>query len=54
MFCAPATNTVLKGKTFEIPELVPFRLTQNFVDALGLTGVEGKADVITPEKRAHC
>ncbi|OCF42201.1 serine/threonine-protein kinase ATR [Kwoniella heveanensis CBS 569] len=30
-----------KGKTFEIPERVPFRLTQNMVDALGVTGVEG-------------
>lgn len=30
-----------KGKTLEIPERVPFRLTQNMVDALGVTGVEG-------------
>ncbi|RKP15515.1 kinase-like domain-containing protein, partial [Piptocephalis cylindrospora] len=30
-----------KGKTFERPELVPFRLTQNLVAALGVTGVEG-------------
>ncbi|WVQ74974.1 hypothetical protein IAR50_004582 [Cryptococcus sp. DSM 104548] len=30
-----------KGATFEIPERVPFRLTQNLVDALGVTGVEG-------------
>jgi serine/threonine-protein kinase ATR len=30
-----------QGKTFEIPEKVPFRLTQNLVDALGVTGVEG-------------
>ncbi|CAD6885848.1 unnamed protein product [Tilletia laevis] len=30
-----------KGQTFEIPEKVPFRLTQNMVDALGVTGVEG-------------
>ncbi|PKI83205.1 non-specific serine/threonine protein kinase [Malassezia vespertilionis] len=30
-----------KGSTFEIPERVPFRLTQNMVDALGVTGVEG-------------
>ncbi|WVO13494.1 hypothetical protein L204_101114 [Cryptococcus depauperatus] len=29
-----------KGKTFEIPERVPFRLTHNMVDALGVTGVE--------------
>lgn len=30
-----------KGKTFEIPELVPFRLTQNIIDGMGITGVEG-------------
>lgn len=30
-----------KGRTFEVPERVPFRLTQNIVDALGVTGVEG-------------
>jgi len=30
-----------KGMTFEKPEKVPFRLTQNMVDALGLTGPEG-------------
>lgn len=29
-----------KGLTFEIPETVPFRLTQNIVDAFGVTGVE--------------
>ncbi|KAF8820203.1 FATC domain-containing protein, partial [Cardiosporidium cionae] len=30
-----------KGFELEIPEIVPFRLTQNFVVAMGLTGVEG-------------
>nr|WPS94695.1 serine/threonine-protein kinase [Naematelia aurantialba] len=30
-----------KGKTFQIPERVPFRLTHNMVNALGVTGVEG-------------
>jgi phosphatidylinositol kinase/protein kinase (PI-3 family) len=30
-----------KGKSLETPERVPFRLTQNIVDALGVTGVEG-------------
>ncbi|EJD01349.1 uncharacterized protein FOMMEDRAFT_111106 [Fomitiporia mediterranea MF3/22] len=30
-----------KGKTLEIPERVPFRLTSNLIDALGVTGVEG-------------
>ena len=31
-----------KGQTFEIPERVPFRLTHNLVDAMGITGVEGQ------------
>ncbi|KAG8852841.1 serine/threonine-protein kinase M1 [Serendipita sp. 411] len=30
-----------KGKQFEVPELVPFRLTQNVIDGMGITGVEG-------------
>ena len=30
-----------KGHTFDKPERVPFRLTHNFVNALGVTGVEG-------------
>ncbi|KAJ3403801.1 hypothetical protein HDU80_003705 [Chytriomyces hyalinus] len=30
-----------KGLTFEKPEKVPFRLTQNMVDAFGVTGTEG-------------
>ncbi|KAI0322491.1 hypothetical protein OF83DRAFT_1093546 [Amylostereum chailletii] len=30
-----------KGKTLEVPERVPFRLTQNMVDGLGVTGPEG-------------
>ncbi|KAK6543275.1 serine/threonine-protein kinase M1 [Orbilia ellipsospora] len=30
-----------KGLTFEKPERVPFRLTHNMVDAMGLTGYEG-------------
>ncbi|PCH40938.1 hypothetical protein WOLCODRAFT_69995 [Wolfiporia cocos MD-104 SS10] len=29
------------GKALEVPELVPFRLTQNIVDGFGVTGVEG-------------
>ena len=31
-----------QGKTLETPERVPFRLTQNLVDALGVTGPEGR------------
>ena len=30
-----------KGETFATKEVVPFRLTNNMVDALGVTGVEG-------------
>lgn len=30
-----------KGLTFEKPELVPFRLTENMVDAMGPQGIEG-------------
>ncbi|CAG8432924.1 6070_t:CDS:10 [Diversispora eburnea] len=30
-----------KGKKLKVPETVPFRLTQNIVTALGVTGVEG-------------
>ncbi|CAK7894012.1 serine/threonine-protein kinase Mec1p [[Candida] anglica] len=30
-----------KGITLPIPEIVPFRLTQNLVDAMGITGIEG-------------
>ena len=30
-----------KGRGFAIPEVVPFRLTRNMVDAFGITGVEG-------------
>ncbi|KAF3207545.1 serine/threonine-protein kinase M1, variant 2 [Orbilia oligospora] len=41
-----------KGLTFEKPERVPFRLTQNMVDAMGLTGYEGpfrrSSEVVMP------
>jgi serine/threonine-protein kinase ATR len=30
-----------KGKSFPAPEVVPFRLTPNMIDAFGVTGVEG-------------
>ena len=30
-----------KGRTFEKPEMVPFRLTHNMVDAMGPYGYEG-------------
>ena len=31
----------LQGLTLAIPEMVPFRLTQNLVDAFGVSGYEG-------------
>lgn len=30
-----------RGERLEVPEVVPFRLTHNMVDAMGLTGYEG-------------
>ena len=30
-----------KGLTLAVPEMVPFRLTQNVIDSFGITGVEG-------------
>mgnify|MGYP002386993710 CR=1 FL=1 len=30
-----------KGLQLKVPETVPFRMTQNMQEALGLTGVEG-------------
>ncbi|XP_019728158.1 serine/threonine-protein kinase ATR isoform X2 [Hippocampus comes] len=30
-----------KGETFDVPEVVPFRLTQNMVHAMGPMGIEG-------------
>lgn len=35
------TLDALQGKTLDMPERVPFRLTQNLVDGLGVTGPEG-------------
>jgi len=36
-----------QGKTFEIPEKVPFRLTHNMVEAMGVNGVEGMFPFLT-------
>ncbi|GAM27893.1 hypothetical protein SAMD00019534_110690 [Acytostelium subglobosum LB1] len=35
-----------KGKTFTVPERVPFRLTRNMVDACGVSGVEGTFRIV--------
>lgn len=32
---------LVQGLTLTIPEMVPFRLTQNLVDAFGVSGYEG-------------
>jgi len=37
----PTCDNDLQGKTLETPERVPFRLTHNIIDGLGVTGVEG-------------
>lgn len=34
-------HRLLQGKMLDTPERVPFRLTQNIVDGLGISGVEG-------------
>lgn len=31
-----------RGRTFEVAEQVPFRLTHNIVDGMGVMGVEGE------------
>lgn len=35
-----------KGKTLRVPEKIPFRMTQNFQEALGLTGIEVSGVVV--------
>jgi serine/threonine-protein kinase ATR len=37
----PVSPIDIQGQSFEKPERVPFRLTQNLVDALGVTGYDG-------------
>lgn len=37
-----------KGRTFEVKERVPFRLTHNQVDGFGITGVEGASQPRPP------
>ena len=33
-----------QGKTLDVPERVPFRLTQNMLDGFGITGAEGPSE----------
>jgi serine/threonine-protein kinase ATR len=45
-----------RGLTLEVPEMVPFRMTQNVVDCFGVSGVEGgfrRAAEITLQVRAE-
>jgi serine/threonine-protein kinase ATR len=35
-----------QGKMLEVPERVPFRLTQNILDGFGITGAEGESECI--------
>lgn len=41
MNIAHASLHLTQGRTFDVSEKVPFRLTPNLVDALGATGVDG-------------
>lgn len=46
------TTTLLQGRTFDVPERVPFRLTHNMVDAMGVTGVDGKPRALRQTPRS--
>lgn len=39
--CSMPFRINLKGETFEVPEIVPFRLTHNMVNGMGPMGTEG-------------
>lgn len=39
---ADLANEYRQGKHFAVPERVPFRLTNNIVDGMGVAGVEGR------------
>lgn len=39
-----SSNSFQQGQTFEKPEVVPFRLTHNMIDAFGAYGYNGKSD----------
>jgi hypothetical protein len=46
-----------RGLTLEVPERVPFRMTQNVVDCFGVSGVEGtfrQAAEMTIQVRRFC
>ena len=37
--------TYCQGLALSVPEIVPFRLTKNLIDAMGVLGVEGKYNI---------
>jgi len=39
--CRDGVAKLFQGLTLEVPEIVPFRLTHNMVDAMGPTKYEG-------------
>ena len=41
MYISMAGVAFEQGKTLPTPETVPFRLTRDFVDGMGVAGVEG-------------
>lgn len=41
ILCLIRNVVVFQGETFDVPEVVPFRLTQNMVHAMGPMGTEG-------------
>jgi len=51
--CVDESDQCMQGKTLDTPERVPFRLTQNIVDGLGISGVEGGRALDTLSRVAH-
>ena len=41
-----------QGKTLDVPERVPFRLTQNMLDGFGITGAEGPSECSKDVRRS--
>ena len=46
-------SSAAQGRTFEVPERVPFRLTHNIIDGMGVTGVEGTSSTAQNEYRGE-
>jgi len=43
-----------QGKLLEVPERVPFRLTQNMLDGFGISGAEGESECSAFMGRCFC